>query len=47
MTSIISGVIYSECLIPRENDGALCLLHVTFSGQWAPGPGFCVESKYE
>lgn len=41
----MSGVTYSECRMPRENDGAAFLLAMTFSGVWAPGPGFCVESK--
>ena len=42
---MIRGVMNSECLMPSENDGADCLLQETLSGQWAPGPGFCVESK--
>ena len=43
-TSTISGVMYSECLMPRENLGALALFTYTFSGLCAPGPGFIVES---
>jgi len=42
---MINGVMYSECRIPSENDGAAFLLLVTRSGKCAPGPGFCVESK--
>ncbi len=30
--------------MPRENFGAVLLLPQTFSGLWAPGPGFLVES---
>lgn len=43
-TSTIRGVRYSECLTPIEAAGALRLCTLTFSGQWAPGPGFLVLS---
>ena len=44
-TSIIRGQTYSECLTPIENEGAKRLVvAVALSGQWAPGPGFLVES---
>ena len=42
---MMSGDTYSECLIPRENLGAVGLFTDTFSGLWAPGPGFWVESE--
>merc|ERR1740137_243889 len=38
------GVMYSECLTPMENAGISRLLMITFSGRYAPGPGFCVLS---
>ena len=34
----------SECFVPREYEGGLRLTAVTFSGLWAPGPGFLVAS---
>jgi hypothetical protein len=34
----------SECLPPREYAGARRSVAVTFSGEWAPGPGFLVWS---
>lgn len=41
---MIIGVMNSECRIPIEHTGALGLLIYTFSGEWAPGPGFLVVS---
>ena len=41
---MMAGVTYSECRIPRENFGADGLFTDTFSGLWAPGPGFFVKS---
>ena len=32
VTSMMSGVIYSECRMPSEKDGALGLLQLTCSG---------------
>jgi hypothetical protein len=43
-TSMMRGQRYSECRIPIEKAGGLCLVTFTFSGLWAPGPGFWVVS---
>lgn len=39
-----SGVMNSECLMPKEYAGAWALWTVTASGLYVPGPGFLVLS---
>lgn len=41
---MMRGVMNSECFVPREYAGARRRVVVTFSGEWAPGPGFFVWS---
>ena len=44
---MIRGVMNSLWRIPSEKFGADGLFMYTFSGLWAPGPGFWVESVEE